>query len=127
MAWLRKSDTGWRDVTSLITLDVTSGRLLVGRRRDDLTLVLDDLAIANPPSNNNMPLPRLPVGMRPLFRLRGDWYPSVGYAAGGSLGVTPAGYANLYFASADAPMSATIRAEVSGAFPAVFPGVEAVL
>jgi hypothetical protein len=127
MAWLRKSDTGWRDITGLITLDVTSGRLLVRRRGDDLTMVLDYLAIANPPTNNNMGLPRLPLGMRPLFRLRGDWYPSVGYAAGGSLAVTALGYANLYYASADTPMSATIRTEAAGAFPSVLPGVEAVL
>lgn len=129
MSWLlRRSggrDTGWRDLTALVTAPVQSGRLLMRRKADDLTVVLDDLAFVEAPASNNIPLPRMAVRFRPRYRLRGDWYPSVGYAAGGSLGITALGYGNLYSASSGVAMSATLTCDAAGAFPTSFPGVEA--
>jgi hypothetical protein len=117
----RDPDTGVRDITGLITAAVTSGRLLVQRKRSRLIVVGDDLVFAE--AGTNVPLPRLADGYRPRWRLRETWYPSTGYTAGGTFSVTPAGYSNIYSVVAGQPISFYAEVEAAGAFPSNLMGV----
>lgn len=123
MAWLRRNDTGLRDLTSLIDVPVESGRLLARRRGDILVVVIDELVFTDPGSNVTMP--RFVTGWRPEYRFRSLWFPSTSTQGGGSYGISTAGYFNLYGAQAGQAISARAEVEASGAFPTTMMGVGA--
>lgn len=123
MGWLRRHDTGLRDLTALIEAPVTSGQLLTRRRQDKLIVVLDELTFTDPPSNVTMP--RLIAGWRPEYRIRELWFPSISTQGGGSYGISTAGYFNLYGAQLGQAISARAEVEALGAFPTTMMGVAA--
>jgi hypothetical protein len=120
MSWLKRADTGLRDLTALIGTPVESGRLLLRRRQDKLIVVVDELVLVEPGSNVTMP--RLENGWRPLYRIRELWFPSTSTQGGGSYGISEAGYFNLYGAQPGQAISARAECEAAGAFPSSMMG-----
>lgn len=121
MAWIKKTrDTGWRDVTAWVP-DRVSGRLLIRRTEREMIVALDELVLS---VDGSVAINRLPSGLRPLYRIRGAWFPSVEATPGGSLNISGGGYFNIYGVVAGQAMSARITGDFApGApFPSPIPG-----
>lgn len=121
MAWIKKTrDTGWRDITAGVP-DRVSGRLLYKRTDLELVVALDELVLS---VDGSVAFERLPSGLRPLYRIRGDWFPSLAATPGGSLNISGGGYFNVYGVVAGQAMSARIVGDFrhGSAFPSPIPG-----
>ena len=79
-----------------------SGRLLLKRTDLEMTFVLDELELSEA---GTVSVNRFPSGLRPLFRVRGYWYPSTATGAGGSINISGGGYCNIYDVVAGQAMS----------------------
>ena len=117
--WLRKNDSGLRDLTGE-TDGVASGRLLIRRREGVVTLWMDELVLTG---SGTVSLPRLPSGLRPWLRARGVWLPSTSSAVGGSIMCSTAGYLSSYSTAPGLAMSARVEWETVDAIPSTWPGV----
>lgn len=53
MAWIKKTrDTGWRDITSLMPVEIASGRLLIRREGTTVWLEFEALLVSESPSGS---------------------------------------------------------------------------
>lgn len=121
MAWIKKTrDTGWRDITAWVPTRV-SGRLLLKRTDLELAVALDELVLS---VGGTVSVNRFPSGLRPLFRVRGTWFPSVDTGPGGSVNISGGGYCNVYDVVAGQAMSGLTFAyfDPSYAWPSPEPG-----
>lgn len=111
--------TGWRDVTAWVQNRV-SGRILLRRDEKVLVFVLDELVLS---VSGSVTVNRLPSGLRPLYRVRGDWFPSL-ITGGGSVNISGGGYCHIYDVVADQAMSARIVGDFADGyhFPSPYPG-----
>lgn len=112
--------TGWRDVTAWVQNRV-SGRMLIRRDENALVFVLDELVLS---VSGSVSVNRFPNGLRPLYRVRGDLFPSTDIGAGGSINISGGGYCNIHGVVADQAMSARIVGDVPDGydFPSPYPG-----
>ena len=121
MPWIpKRRSMDWRDV-SLWVPDRVSGRLLVERLEREMTVVLDELTLDR---SGQVSFERFPTGLRPLFRARGDWFPSTATGAGGSINISGGGYFNIYDVVAGQAMTGRIVCDFKpgSTFPAPYPG-----
>src|SRR5699024_4605378 len=85
--------TGLRDITADITgsADYQSGRLLIRRNQDEITLILDDLVLG---ASGTSTFYRLPSGMRPLHARRDTWWrpSSSSQDTAGTVNISTSGY-----------------------------------
>ena len=112
--------TGWRDITAWVQNRV-SGRILIRRDENTLVFVLDELVLS---VSGSVSVNRFPTGLRPLYRIRGDWFPALAATEGGSVSISGGGYCNIYGVVADQAMSARIVGDFYDGyqFPSPYPG-----
>ena len=112
--------TGWRDITTLVP-NRTAGRLLIKRTELEMVVVFDELALSG---SGSVGFDRLPAGLRPQYRARGGWLPSITADAGGSVNISGGGYFNVYGVVPGLAMTARIVADFlpGSAFPSPLPG-----
>lgn len=109
-------DTGWRDITDLVTPAPTSGRLLVARTAGELRLYFDHLTM---PEGGSGTLATLPTGLRPAFTQGG---PVQGVSSRAQ--VSNYGYVQVYSWSTSA-MIGTLAAKLPAGWPTTRPGTPA--
>ena len=117
-------DTGWRDVTSLIPVEVVSGKLLLARRDTTVWLSFDELQLVDDGSSVQTWHNFLPAG---YHQDTPDFYHmplparTSAYAAG-PVRVSRYGQLVIYGLSGQKIMSGTVSFPVPGSWPAARPG-----
>lgn len=112
----RALDTGWRDVTSLLSSARTSGRILVRRMGNQVRFVFESLVLTAAGSGTMLVLP---VGFRPAFIEF-----AVIFGVTGRVQVTMYGNVQVYNWEAGKPIMGSIDFTCDEAFPAAtaYPG-----
>lgn len=115
--------TGWRDVSEWVP-NLASGRFLIRRTGLEMIIAMDELVLS---VGGNASFTRFPTGLRPLYRVRGTWFPSSESTPGGSVNISGGGYCNVYNVIAGQAMSARIVADFPPgyAWPSPEPGAPA--
>lgn len=126
MQWIKKTrDTGWLDITGGMqeSVNYVSGRLLLRRLGDVVTVILDDLVVDKVGTST---LFILPSGLRPFHVERSAWWQpnAASNSAGGTLNTNANGYIVGYSMVAHTPMTARQQFDCVQAWPSSFPGVE---
>lgn len=121
----RPRTTGLLDVTQEITSasSHTSGRLLLRRTEDEVTIIFDDLVVDRVGTST---LYRLPTGFYPFHVERAAWWrPNMAEAAaGGTVNISTSGYVVGYALQAGKPMTARVVFDCFQAWPPTYPGSE---
>lgn len=126
MGWIKKTrDTGFLDVTPGIqaSANYISGRLLLRRHGDVVTVILDDLVVDKVGTST---LFILPTGFRPFHVERTAWWQpnAASNTAGGTLNTNANGYVVGYAMAASTPMTGRQQFDCVQAWPSTFPGIE---
>lgn len=126
MGWIKKTrDTRFLDITPGIEpgASYVSGRMLLRRRDDELTLILDELVVDKVGTTT---LFRLGSGLRPFHVERAAWWQpnAAANSAGGTLNISTSGYVVGYQLAAGLPMTARMTFDCVQAWPTSYPGVE---
>ena len=126
MAWIKKTrDTRFLDLTAGIESGASyvSGRLLLRRRDDEVSLILDELVVDKVGTTT---LFRLGSGFRPFHVERDAWWQpnAAANSAAGSLNVSTTGYVVGYQLAAGLPMTARMTFDCPQSWPATYPGTE---
>lgn len=112
-------DTGWRDLTPMITMTVAAGRLLYRRQNDRVVILLDGLQVS---SSGTTSFPRLGTGVRPSFLYRDVWFYGTTELPAGTLRISETGYFNLYGVTPDRVINARLEFDTREAMPSPIPG-----
>ena len=112
--------TGWRNITSFAP-GYVSGRLLIKRTGDTVTVIFDDLVLS---VSGNQGFTRLPSGFYPWHRVRETWHIGLADPPVGTLNISTGGYFNVYGVVPNQTMN--VRFEYSivpgGIWPPALPG-----
>jgi len=116
-------DTGWRDITSLLTAPVTSGKVLV-RRTDNLVHVVLDALLLN--ATGTTTIYRFDSPFRPDYKKAGSWYiDGSSVPTDGSFQISSAGYFPIYLVDPNTAMTANFSFTCSSSWPTTPPGTPA--
>ena len=115
--------TGWRNITSFAP-DYVSGRLLIKRTGETVTVIFDDLVLSG---SGNLSFTRLPSGFYPWHRVRETWQRGLANMPVGTLNITTAAYFNIYGVAPGELMNARFQYEIppGAIWPPSLPGVPA--
>lgn len=126
MSWIKKTrDTRFLDITAGIEAGASyvSGRMLLRRRDDEITLILDELVVDKVGTTT---LYRLGTGLRPFHVERDAWWQpnAAANSAAGTLNISTSGYVVGYQLAAGLPMTARMTFDCVQAWPSTYPGIE---
>lgn len=126
MGWIKKTrDTRFLDITAGMqgSSNYVSGRLLLRRQDDMVTVILDDLVVDKVGTST---LFILPSGFRPFHVERTAWWQpnAASNSAGGTLNTNANGYIVGYAMVANTPMTARQQFDCVQAWPSTYPGSE---